>query len=373
MASQFLSQEEIDALIRRAEEPEPLEELEKDALGEIGNMAMGAAATALSEILGVRVSITTPHVSVTTLEEFFSSFTVPYVVVEVNFTEGVEGLNVLVVKVSDAAIIADLMMGKEAQAESETLDEMQLSAVGEAMNQMIGSAATSMSLIFKVLVKVSPPRVEIVRTPGGFPPLALAGSQRAAVVSFCMKVGELVNSEIMQVVPVEVAQKEARLLLGAVSSPAAAPEEAPSLEKEEVSPLPGKEEQAPPEAPVVSAAPPETPSFEPVAGEKLKAVPFPQGVTPEAYPLGSRNLDLLLDVPLNVTVILGRAKKPIKEVLELLPGGIVELEKLVDEPVEVLVNGILVAEGEVVVVNENFGVKIINILSPSERIHYLRP
>ncbi|MGB9860336.1 MAG: flagellar motor switch phosphatase FliY, partial [Moorellaceae bacterium] len=147
--SDFLSQEEIDALLQGGLLSHPaqvtLTEEEKDALGEIGNISMGSAATALSQILNRKVLITTPHTRVTTPEELFASFQMPYVIVEVNFTEGLSGANLLIIKTRDAAVIADLMMGGSGQVEREELDELQKSAVAEAMNQMIGTSATSMS------------------------------------------------------------------------------------------------------------------------------------------------------------------------------------------------------------------------------------
>ncbi|MGI9951186.1 flagellar motor switch phosphatase FliY [Moorellaceae bacterium AZ2] len=352
--SDFLSQEEIDALLGSGltsnAPPADLTEEEKDALGEIGNISMGSAATALSQILNRKVLITTPNTRVTTPEELFASFQMPYVIIEVNFTEGLSGSNLLIIKTKDAAVIADLMMGGSGQVEQQELDEIQKSAVAEAMNQMIGTAATSMSTVFNRSVKISPPQV----TPVNFTLESFASpwpaGQPIAVVSFRMEIEGLVESEIMQVMPVEVA-KEAIGMLFATSS-ASLPGDG-TLDG-------GQGDTAPKAAEEVPSS--SGPSFAP--GESSRP--------PQVYGATPRNLELILDVPLDIEVVLGTAVKPIKEILNLGPGSIVELEKMADEPVEILVNGTLIAQGEVVVVNESFGVRITNILDPYARLNNLR-
>ncbi len=85
-----------------------------------------------------------------------------------------------------------------------------------------------------------------------------------------------------------------------------------------------------------------------------------------------RNLNLIMDIPLKVTVELGRTKMPVSELLNLTQGSVIELAKLAGEPMEVLVNDKLIARGEAVVVNEKFGVRLTDIISPSERIEQLK-
>lgn len=351
--SEFLSQEEIDALLKGelpgSSPTQDLTEEEKDALGEIGNISMGSAATVLSQILNRKVLITTPSTRVTTPEEFFASFQIPYVIVEVNFTEGLEGSNLLILKAKDAAVIANLMMGGSGQVDKEELDEIETSALGEAMNQMMGSAATSMSTIFNRGVKISPPQVISI----GFPQESFTypwpPSEPIVVVSFKMEIVDLLQSEIMQVMPVEVAKQEVGMLLGTLS-----PAEAM-----------GSSPEASPHPETVTPVPPSPPSASSFGETATQRPPQVFGSTP-------RNLELILNVPLDIEVVLGSTTKSIKEILSLGPGSIVELDKMADEPVEILVNGTLIAWGEVVVVNENFGVRITNILDPYERINHLR-
>ena len=240
----FLSQEEIDALLSGkgsaagadAVEPaaaagtEPiLSDLEKDTLGEIGNISMGSAATALSQILNKRVLITTPTIKIMTPAELFATFQIPYVLVEVNFTDGLQGSNLLIIKVSDAAIIADLMMGGSGQEVTPELDEIKSSAVAEAMNQMVGSAATSMATIFQRSVKITPPHLTAVNFQNETYASPWAMEQAIAVVYFRMEIEGLVDSQIMQVIPVDIARAEVDMLMGgsaASPSPAVAEEAA---------------------------------------------------------------------------------------------------------------------------------------------------
>ncbi|ACX53095.1 CheC, inhibitor of MCP methylation / FliN fusion protein [Ammonifex degensii KC4] len=349
----FLSQEEIDALLKgfgaspdegsgTAKENPELTEEEKDALGEIGNIAMGAAATALSEILGRRVTITSPHVQVTTKEELLKSFTVPYLIVSVPYTEGLEGLSLLVVKVEDASVIADLMMGGEGKR-SPTLGEIEISAVAEAMNQMMGAAATSLADIYHRTVGIAPPQVRIFSKEGEAATNDLGVEDPIAVISFRMTIEDLLDTEIMRVLSVSTAKEEASLLWQGVYG------------EEEKREKPYSEKPSPAEEAAATAAPAVTPS----------------SPAPPPLDVDRSRLELILDIPLKVSVVLGRTRRPIKEILGLGPGSILELDALADEPVEILVNGVLVARGEVVVVEENFGVRITSIVTPQERLRYL--
>lgn len=350
----FLSQEEIDALLNQGAAtgaPEAgLEQLSAqaaDALGEIGNMAMGSAATALSQILGQRVVITTPKVRTCTQADLYASFQVPYVVVQVNFTHGLTGVNLFILETHDAMVIADLMMGGAGKDLDGPPNDIQLSAVGEAMNQMMGSAATAMSSIFNRAVKISPPQVDLIdfQSPGFTSPLNSV--QDIVVVAFDLEVGTVIKSKLMQVMAVSVAKEQTDLLLG------------------------NDEVQAPAMDASVGAIGEEaiTVDTEPPALDQDRSSSHP-GAQPDAST--PKNLDLILDVPLKVSVVLGKSQRPIREVLSLGPGSILELDKQADDPVQVLVNGTLIAEGEVVVINENFGVRLTSILSREERLCNLR-
>lgn len=359
----FLSQEEINALLQDAlgeapggpeeippekderDREEILDPIEKDAIGEIGNISMGSAATALSQLLNQRVNITTPSVKIMSPKELLDSFTTPFMLIEVGFTEGLEGSNLLIIDATDALIIADLMMGGDGTNIQQEITELHTSAVAEAMNQMMGSAATSMSSLFNTRVVISTPTVRSVES-GADMDFPWVMEDPVVVVSFRMEIGNLIDSSLIQVIPAHIAKEETAMLMGSTLGGTAPETSTPVMES--------------------AASPPPTvaPSAWQEAGAAEESSQW-DGVKP-------RNLDLILDVPLRVSVVLGKAKKPIKEVLGLTPGSIVELDKLAEEPVDILVNGKPIAKGEVVVVNENFGVKIVSIESPAVRINNLR-
>jgi flagellar motor switch protein FliN/FliY len=368
----LLSQEEIDALLKGqpGSANQKLEDIEVDALGEIGNISMGTAATTLSMLLGQEVKITTPRVSVTTEEELRREYPYPYVLLEVRFVQGLEGSNLLVVQEKDALLISELMMGGAGQPNAEKLDEMRLSAVGEAMNQMMGSAATAISTVFQKKVNISPPDVHYVNLAESNLDL---GNQTDYLVkiSFRMTIGSLADTEIMQILPLDFARHMVNTLMGSLSQG-----EAAGKEVAEPAAVPAPEPAAAVAAPPQPEAPPAReaprPGQAPAAeGKTVRPVNFAPLVAAQPEEAGG-NLGLLLDIPLEVTVELGRTKRLIKEVLELGVGSVIELEKLAGEPVDVRVNGKLVARGEVVVIDENFGVRITEIITPAERVKQLQ-
>ncbi|SMC65870.1 flagellar motor switch protein FliN/FliY [Sporomusa malonica] len=366
MSDGFLSQEEIDALLRGepvAASPSPagseLSDIEKDALGEIGNISMGTAATTLSVLLGRRVSITTPKVSISNLNEIKRQYPLPYLVIEVGYTHGLLGTNILAMREQDALIIADLMMGGEGTNPPSELNELYMSAVSESMNQMMGSTATSISTIFKKKVDIAPPKVNLLDF--ALDPNVtniISGDDALVRVSFRMEVEDLIDSELMQILPLNVAKEMVENLMSAVQ-PAASPPPTPAAPpKPAATPQP-----APTYAQPAAPQPAQNVAVQPVQFAPLKPVGMPGTDT---------NIGLLMDVPLQITVELGRTRKLIRDILELTPGSVVELDKLAGEPVDILVNGKLIAKGEVVVIDENFGVRITDIVSPLERAHNLQ-
>ena len=183
-------------------------DLERDALGEIGNISMGGAATTLSVLLGRKVSITTPTVSVSNLRQLKEKYPVPFLVVEVGYSIGIEGNNVLCIQAKDAAIIADLMMGNDGTNPDQELSELHMSAVSECMNQMMGSVATSLSSMFNKKVDITPPVVTLVDLATEEVVSKLLDKVDPIIqASFRMEVDGLIDSEIMQLLPVDVAKE----------------------------------------------------------------------------------------------------------------------------------------------------------------------
>ena len=417
MTDDMISQEEIDALLNGGlmsssdPEPEPapaadeedgLSDMERDALGEIGNISMGSAATTLSVLLGHKVNITTPTVHIDSLSVIKDQYPMPYLVVEVGYVIGINGNNVLAIQAQDASIIADLMMGGDGLNPPEELNEIHMSAVGEAMNQMMGTVATSLSTMFNKKIDISPPKVNLIDLSGGDNITELMDpSTKVARISFRMEVDGLIDSEIMQVLPMDVAKDMVSFLLGggmsaepepdpepivapspapAAPTPAPAPAPAPTPAPAPAAPAPAPAYAAPPPQqayaapPPGYAAPPPPPSY--ANGAKVaydvpvQAAQFaPLSTAP--VEVNVANINLIQDVQLQVTVELGRTKKSIREILEFTNGSIIELDKLAGEPVDIEVNGQLLAKGEVVVIDENFGVRITDIVSPLERVKNL--
>jgi len=404
MSDNILSQEEIEALLRgeplSSDEPgdsspkeivtsDYLDDMEKDALGEIGNISFGSSATALSALLGQKVDITTPTISVVDKEALEEEFIHPYVAVKVDYTVGLSGMNLLVIKQSDAAIIADLMLGGDGLNPNMDLGEIHLSAVQEAMNQMMGSAATSMSTLFNKKVDISPPTIDLMNVLDDKGRELIPEDDLLIKVSFELKVGDLIDSNIMQLLPLGFGKKMVGSLMGgdAEEETAAVAEMTRPLEQP---PSPVQQQQVPQQSyeqngygqgmqqPAYDAqygqpAPQQQMQMRPQQPQvQVQQAQFASFESPSLNKSESNNLNMLLDIPLQVTVELGRTKRSVKEILEMSSGSIIELDKLAGEPVDILVNNRHIAKGEVVVIDENFGVRITDILSQVERLNNLR-
>lgn len=403
---EMLSQEEINALLKGIDddagsEGVMLTEDEIDAIGEVSNISMGTAATTLFSLVNQKVLITTPRVEVTTWDKVAQAFDKSFVGIQIVYKEGLSGSNLLILKENDVKIISDLMMGGEGNSFEGELTELHLSAIGEAMNQMIGSASTSMSSMFGKKIDINPPISNYIDNSEFIDPSDIAEflSGDFIKVSFEMKIGELIDSEIMQLYPPEFAQD--------ISKAFSQSKEVSSVKEEpakptQPDPAPTQQHQAPVQPsmqPNVNPFPPQMPY--PGGNSYPQGQPYPQmNPYPQQMPyppMGDQyggqqyrnievqqaqfqnfdmnnfvqqkeNIDLIMDVALEVTVELGRTHKSIKEILEFAPGTIIELNKLAGEPIDVLVNGKIVAKGEVVVIDENFGIRITDIIKQTANI-----
>lgn len=396
-----------------AEDSFTLTESEKDAVGEISNISMGTAATTLSSLLSQKVNITTPKVEVATWDDLSREYDRPCVMMQISYKEGLAGNNVLILKENDVKIITDLMMGGTGTANpDEPLSELHLSAIGEAMNQMMGSAATSMSSMFNRKIDISPPVANLVETYNeldeGMPVFL---NKPFVKVAFKMQIGDLIDSEIMQLYPKEFAQELLNMFMpssddSSNSQPQPEPQPASQAPVQQPAPQAQSVQQPAPQAQPVQqpdmnmqqagmmgqAVPQQGMAMQ--QGMPMQGMPYGYGmpmqgmmgqpmpmqgyaqpqdvnVAPAAFqpfatdvnPISQKeNIELIKDVPLEVTVELGRTTKSIKDILEFAPGTIVELNKIAGESVDVLVNGKYVAKGEVVVIEESFGVRITEII-----------
>ncbi|MDI2589250.1 flagellar motor switch phosphatase FliY [Psychrobacillus sp. NEAU-3TGS] len=388
MSDDMLSQEEIEALLRGTTLEEEkkskqatndiqigdyLDDFAQDTLGEIGNISFGSSATALSALLGQKVEITTPNISMINRSRLKEEFPQPYVAVQVHYTAGLTGMNLLVIKQSDATIIADLMLGGDGIDPKPELSEIQLSAVQEAMNQMMGSAATSMSTVFNKKVDISPPSIDLMNLLADEGTDAIPDDEMLIKVSFRLKIGDLIDSNIMQLLPLEFGLNIVQSLMGEEEQEAAATimeervETTPVQTQNPVAQTGQTRQQVQEQAPMQFTQPRQAqPQVE------VQQAQFTSFEAPSLTQNESRNLNLLLDIPLQVTVELGRTKRTVKDILELTSGSIIELDKLAGEPVDILVNNRHIAKGEVVVIDENFGVRITDILSQADRINNLQ-
>ncbi len=384
--AEMLSQEEIDLLLKggavESSNTSQLTEQAKDALGEIGNISMGTAATTLFTLLSQRVTITTPRVTETTLKEMIENFKEPYVIINVSYIEGITGSNILILNEQDVKIITDLMMGGDGTNIADELGELHLSAIGEAMNQMIGSSSTALSEMLGHKIDISPPEATYQKLESiSKDDLGFDSDAPVVMIAFDMKIGDLIDSEIMQVMTVDVAN---RLVANLMPDESAAPQDQPEASEaaapiEPASPEPAPSANATPQAPTAVAQPALQPAAQPqptqvaaaspqVAQQAVNAqsVQFERldGTAPSSI---AGDIDLIREVPLEISVELGRTAKKISEILAFSSGTVVELDKLVGEPLDVMANGKLIARGEVVVVDDNYGVRIAEIVVPERR------
>ncbi|MBX5436057.1 MAG: flagellar motor switch phosphatase FliY [Alicyclobacillaceae bacterium] len=404
-----LSQEEVDALLGKeppfSDNPSQagvsagdvrlggqdmtllrFESADADTLRELSNISFGAAATKLSGLLRQQVDIVVSQVR-WTLSDSGAALPDPRVVAKVRYVSGFVGDTQLILGLGDAAIIADLMLGGDGGNAAADLNDLHLNAIAEAVQQMMDGVVAALSSMCRRTITVEPPTVAVVL---GDARNAPAGAdQPSVVVEFRLRVGSLLDAKLIQGIPAplvrdmlaaasavaaetgpgggeaatsEKARPSEPALLASGRAAAGADKVAGAMRsRSHAAPAAGSHAQTPPDSTVprrVTVNRPEFPEFSGASGSPAKAAP-------------AANLSLLYDVLLNVTVELGRTRRPIKEILELGPGSILELDKLAGEPVDILVNNKRIAVGEVVVIDENFGVRVTDIISPADRVKNL--
>ena len=407
-----------------ASDASELNEVEKDAIGEVANISMGSSATTLYSLVNRKVNITTPVVTLATWEEILTAYEKPCVFIQIKYTKGLDGTNILVLKEQDVKIITDLMMGGDGTNTEGELGELHLSAISEAMNQMMGSAATSLSTMLSTMIDISPPDsslLDLSKFENGSDIAPFLGGTFVKI-SFRMQIGDdLVDSNIMQLYPIEFAKRIVDTFINKQmgddgNSSAPAQESIDSY-------VPSSDGIADPAAQLTGMGMFDNGSqntgmdmgmnmnqmnmgqmgmnpmmgmnqmgmnpmmgmnqmgMNPMMGMNqmgmnpmmgmgmqqqtpinVKPVQFQSFVGGGQDTPGGENINLIMDVPLEVTVELGRTSKSISEILNFAPGTIIELDRIAGEPIDVLVNGKFVARGEVVVIEESFGVRVTEII-----------
>ncbi len=378
-----------------------LTDVERDAIGEIANISMGTSATTLYSLVNNKVDITTPVVSLVTWDELMTDKDRPCVFIQIKYTAGLDGNNILILREHDVKVITDLMMGGDGTNTDGELGELHLSAICEAMNQMMGSSATSLSQMLGKMIDISPPSAELMSMEQAISNEGMADFLKGTFVriSFQMQIGDLVDSTILQLYPVDFAKEVVATFLGG-NEPA--PEPAPEPVVEAYTPpqvdMTAPTQQAMPNMGMPNMGMPNmgmptqdmgmqgmNMGMNPMMGMPMQGMnpmmgmPM-QGMNPmmggvsyqpaqfEAFnpniaaTQSNENISLIMDVPLEVTVELGRTTKSISEILDFTPGTIIELDRIAGEPIDVLVNGKFVAKGEVVVIEESFGIRVTEII-----------
>lgn len=379
-----------------------LTDIEKDAIGEIANISMGTSATTLYSLVNRKVNITTPVVSVTTWDQFVDEQTKPCVFIQIKYTVGLDGANILILKEQDVKVITDLMMEGDGTNTEGELGELHLSAISEAMNQMMGSSATSLSSMLGKMIDISPPEASLVNVLENKNGADIADFLGGAFVeiAFRMQIEDLVDSTIMQLYPVDFAKSLYETFIGnqmggsepePAPAPAPAPAPTPAPPQPDMSAGYAQPPMGMPPQPDMSAGYAQPQMGMPMQPDMSAGYAMPQmGMPMQPQMMGmpmpmmsqaniqqaqfqafqnsmaglasQENIELIMDVPLEVTVELGRTRKSIAEILEFTPGTIIELDKIAGEPIDVLVNGKFVAKGEVVVIEESFGIRVTEII-----------
>ncbi|MBD5555956.1 MAG: flagellar motor switch phosphatase FliY [Roseburia sp.] len=388
-----MSQEEINALLNNPENigggDEPLlTEEEKDTIGEIANISMGTAATTLFSLVNHKVDISTPVVTFATWSDICEQYERPCVLIRIAYTVGLDGSNILVLKEHDVKVITDLMMGGDGSNTDGEVGELHLSAISEAMNQMMGSAATSLSSMINSMIDISPPTADLIDLQQDIDESTIDEflSGRFVRIAFRMEIGDIVDSELMQLYPVSFAKEMCESITKNMKADADSTATAADKGAQNTAPQPQPAPQAAPQPqPAPQAAPQQAAPMmgqpmmgQPMMGQPMMGMDMSQmyaqqqvnvqpaqfqaftGNVPMNY--GPENIDLIMDVPLEVTVELGRTSKSIKEILDFAPGTIIELNRIAGEPIDVLVNGKYVAKGEVVIIEESYGIRITEII-----------
>lgn len=398
----MLSQDEINALLNGVDlsadsgasdsttsssTGDDLTDIEKDAIGEVANISMGTSATTLFSLVNRKVNITTPIVEMCTWQDVLNAYERPCVFIQIKYTVGLNGTNVLVLKEHDVKVITDLMMGGDGTNIDGELSELHLSAISEAMNQMMGSSSTSLSSMLGKTIDISPPEASLVdlhsKEPRELSPFL---EDRFVKISFRMQIDDLVDSTLMQLYPLDFAKSVYETFMaqqmGGISEPAPAPAPTPSPAPVPA-PMPdmGMQQQMgmpqggmdmgmqqggygyPPQMGMPQGGygmPPQMGYGMP--NVNIQPAQFQNFAQGQGEMVSAESIGLIRDVPLEVTVELGRTSKSISDILEFAPGTIIELDKIAGEPIDVLVNGKFVAKGEVVVIEESFGVRIMEII-----------
>ncbi len=407
------------------QEDTDLTDVEKDAIGEVANISMGSSATTLYSLVNRKVNITTPVVTLAKWSTLLEKYERPCVFIQIKYTMGLDGTNILVLKEHDVKVITDLMMGGDGTNTQGELGDLHLSAISEAMNQMMGSAATSLSTMLKTVIDISPPDstlLDLTMHQSGETIATILGGTFVKI-EFRMQIADLVDSTIMQLDPIDFAKKLVEnfvnvqtesLNMGKVEAPVKEQENTQetiqggsmdmnnsmeinnsmdtnssmSMNQMDMNNQMGMNNMGMNQMGMngmgmnqmgmngmgmnnmgMNNMGMNSMGINSMMGGSsqmnninIQPAQF-QNFSGDIGVLGGQeNIGIIMDVPLEVTVELGRTSKSIAEILNFAPGTIIELNRIAGEPIDVLVNGKFVAKGEVVVIEENFSIRVTEII-----------
>lgn len=374
--------------MEQSQNPETkLSKYENDIIGEVCNISMGAAATAFSSIIGEKVMITSPEIMPATQESIQQVHKIPAVGVAIQYTKGIGGSNLLIIKKEDVLKVVSRMMGKPVAEEE--FGEIHMSAIAEVMNQMMGSAATALSGFIGTEVSISPPEVFLLTEENKHESFDYLYTKinNQVLVQFQFTVEHVFESQLINIMSHEFSETLIRTMMqkyGASSESAAGGEPAgtpaagtSTAVSSGASPSasPAGMPASPAAADTYREAAASVGNMAAGAGvssvqqevKQVHPVILPDFGTPSPGVAGPSNFGLIEDVPLEISVEVGRAKRQVRDIIDLASGSVIELDKQAGDPVDVLVNGKLIAHGEVVVIDESFGVRITDIASKGEQ------
>jgi len=379
-------------------------DMEKDVIGEVMNISLGSSATSLSTLLGKRVEITVPQVNVIKAGQFSFEGLEPAIGAEISYTEGLDGVNLMILKRQDAKAIIEILMGQTIPDEEFQMDEISISAISEVMNQMMGSAATALADFLGKPINISTPVTYEIESRADFKNKYFNEDDVIVAVRFNLFIEDIINSEFINVMSLELSREIISMFLKGTGYSLEESEfsnddsnenysekntdnsdkdvkETSEQSKNQTS-YQNKDEDEDEDDSYVDNYEKEKPPIKKQANNKVqpkKKVQSPVNVKPMKYEsfddyeydLSSdklSNLELIMAVPLGISVEIGKTKKLIKEILDFSQGTIIELDKQAGALVDIIVNGQMIAKGEVVVVNDNFGVRISEIIRKDEII-----
>lgn len=367
---------------------------EIDVIGEIMNISMGSAATAVSTMLDKQVLITTPKVRVEKIRNIDYSSLEPAMIVKITYIEGIDGANIMVFRQNDMQMIINQLMGNSMPISNDfVFDEFSISAACEVMNQMMGSSATALSQFLGKKVDISTPEASLFGDDTTFSSLMnMNEDDEIVAITFDLDIKDIMNSEFISVMATDLAKTLVSQFMNGGKDPVNDGVQTKKVEQAQPTPAPAptptpkpqpqpqpQPSAAPPVAPAPQAAvqnsqpqpqyqlpPREVTQTQPVNVQEVEFPTYNSSERGSGVPLMNNNLDLIMNVPLNVSIEVGKTKKKIKDIMDFSQGTVLELEKQAGAPVDIIVNGQLIARGDVVVIDDNFAVRVTGIVNREE-------